>query len=80
MAKREKYSKAGQEVTVKAGKYAGQKYLIDDWWLNVAGRSWKDSSALACLDYSQRAKSLDDEVLYGHIHGLGKLIHVSEVE
>lgn len=73
---------AGQSVQVKGGFFAGQTYLIEDWWDRVAGRSWMVSDGNpACIEYAMTSfgKPIDDEVVYGKIGGLGKLIHVCDL-
>ncbi len=73
---------AGEVVKIAGGDFDGQDYRIEDWWDRVAGRSWKvcDGNP-ACLDYAMRSTGtpVDDEVVYGKIDGLGKLIHVSQL-
>lgn len=73
---------AGQLVTVRSGDFAGENYLIEDWWDRVAGRSWmRCDGNPACLDYAMRSVNdpIDDEVVYGKIGAFGKLIHVSHL-
>ncbi len=77
---------AGKTITIKTGKFAGMEYRVEDWWQNVAGISWMDANGSpACLKYAMRTGlskiriPTDNEVLYGHIDGLGELIHVSEL-
>ena len=59
-------------------------YMIEDWWDSITGKSWKTSTGNpAALEYSLRIANtsipLDDEVVYGKLNGLGKLVHVSEI-
>lgn len=72
------FGKAGQTVTLSSGPYAGEEYRIEDYWDRVSGQSWSMSAGNpAALQYAIKAPSLDDEVLYGKIGGLGYLVHVS---
>lgn len=80
---------AGKEVKIKAdaNKIGGETILIEDWWDRVSGGSWMWADGNpACLDYAMRTglseKSVptNDEVLYGKIGGMGKLVHVTELE
>lgn len=63
----------------------GALLRVDDWWDRTAGRSWMACDGNpACLQYAMRTglsglPSLDDEVVYGKIDGLGHLVHVSEL-
>lgn len=62
----------------------GSEYRVEDYWVNVAGQSWKDMVGNpATYNYSKRMKEanlpFDDNVLYGKIQGLGFLIHESEL-
>lgn len=83
---REKSPIAGETVKIKptVSKLAGQPFTVEDWWENVAGKSWMfcDGNP-ACLIYAIRSGKdglpLDDDVLYGKIGGLGYLIHISEL-
>ena len=62
----------------------GQECHIEDWWDNVAGKSWMlcDGNP-ACLKYGIPSRfgdlPTDNEVVYGKVDGLGHLIHVSEL-
>lgn len=82
---------AGQTVRIKPSvgsgfrtKLADRPFEVEDWWENVAGKSWKicDGNP-ACIIYAIRSGKeglpMDDDVLYGIIDGLGFLIHVSEL-
>lgn len=88
---REKSPLAGKTVKLKStvgnwlhAKLADQLFEVEDWWQNVAGKSWMfcDGNP-ACLIYALRSGKeglpTDDEVLYGKIGGLGHLIHISEL-
>jgi len=82
---REKSNLAGTTVTIKSGTYKDAEYRVEDWWQNVAGKSWMfcDGNP-ACLKYAMRIGlkdpvPTDNEVLYGKIGGLGELIHLTEL-
>lgn len=85
----EKSPLAGQTVTADLGQGEAQ-IVIEDWWDRVFGESWKWAKGHpACFNYAMRTAVLiarganipsDDEVLYGHISGIGHLIHVSEIK
>lgn len=82
--KREAHEFAGKTVRIKTGKYAGADYRLEDWWVNVNGKSWMDCDGnLACIQYAVRSEvaciPCDDEVVYGKIGELGYLIHASEI-
>lgn len=76
---------AGKTVTIKDGVFAGQPYWIEDWWDKLTGGSWMDANGNpACMEYAMRALSgemnpIDDDVVYGKIGRLGKLMHVSRL-
>lgn len=63
----------------------GVRFTVEEWFdgLRGTGGSWKDIVSLPVMIYAarQRAHGLpdDDEVVYGHIDGLGKIVHVSEL-
>ena len=80
---------AGKSVKIKneANEIGGQEILIEDYWYNVSGKSWKDSNGNpAAMIYAMRTAlgdiqiPLDDEVLYGKIGHLGYLVHVNELD
>lgn len=88
---RNKSPLAGQTVKIKPTvgsgfrfRLADQPFEVEDWWENVAGKSWMfcDGNP-ACLSYAIRSGKeglpIDNEVLYGKIGGVGFLIHVSEL-
>ena len=65
---------------------SSQRFIVEDWWENVYGRSWMVSDGNpAALSYAFRigmrlgAVPCDNEVVYGKINGLGYLLHVSEL-
>lgn len=73
---------AGHHLRISSGALSGFTFHVEDWWDRVAGKSWKfcDGNP-ACIDYALRERTpLDDEVLYGKIGGLGKLVHISQLE
>jgi hypothetical protein len=82
---RDPHPLAGKTVTIKSGKFAGEKYRLEDWWQNVSGMSWKVSQGNpAALSYAMRSVlkdnlPIDDEVVYGKIGPYGHLVHVSEL-
>ena len=62
----------------------GQEFVIEDWWENVAGKSWMFCNGNpACLEYAIRSAfaglPTDDEVVYGKVCSYGHLVHVSEL-
>ena len=62
----------------------GARFVVDDWWINVAGKSWMVCEGNpACLIYAMRSGfgglPMDNEVVYGHVGPLGYLVHVSEL-
>lgn len=88
-----KHPLAGETVTIHDGiedpaqqaVRGGAKYVIEDWWDRVSGRSWGEMNGNpACIHYAMRAAANlippDDEVLYGKIEGFGHLVHVSEID
>lgn len=92
--RREQHPLAGRTVRLKElvekslGPYLqeGDLFLVEDWWINVDGRSWKGCDGNpACLNYAMRMGLSgllvvgDDEVVYGKVGGLGHLIHISEL-
>lgn len=96
MAKvREKSPYAGMVVKTKPGLgfdplnavcLSDQEFLVEDWWQNVYGHSWKASDGNpAALSYAFRTGMsggkipTDDEVLYGKIGMFGYLLHLSEL-
>ncbi len=85
----EKHRLAGKTVTLNCkpdpDQLNGKKYIVEDLWINVAGKSWMfcDGNP-ACLKYAIRSAMselpMDDDVLYGKVSGLGHLIHISEIK
>jgi hypothetical protein len=62
----------------------GQDFEVEDWWINVAGRSWMfcDGNP-ACLIFAMRSAAAglptDNEVIYGKVGAYGHLVHESEI-
>ena len=94
---REKFYKAGETVKIKqgvgegnTGDMSGQDFVIEDWWENIAGRSWMFCNGNpACLEYAIRSAFYGDnngvptfsnDVLYGKVGPFGHLFHVNELE
>lgn len=80
---------AGQTVRIAQHipELGGEEFIVEDYWDRISGRSWSVSDgSLSCCDYAFRigmrypTAPPDDEVLYGKVRGLGKLVHVSELE
>lgn len=71
-------------VVLKSGAFKGESFWIEDWWFRVAGKSWMDCDGNpACLEYAMRSVAdgdpLSNDVVYGKIGGLGKLIHIQHL-
>ena len=85
---RNKSPLAGKTVKIKANvpTYGGEEYLVEDWWLNITGSSWRVKAQAgnpACMQYAARSLNRlpqDDDVLYGKVGPFGILIHISEVD
>lgn len=78
---------ADQIVTIKNGELAGKEYHVEDWWENVAGRSWMFCNGNpACMEYAIRTGLQafgvpnNNDVLYGKIGLYGYLVHISEIQ
>lgn len=74
----------GQVAEVVEGMFKGEQYRLEDWWDRLGQGSWKVCTRNpACIEYGVRVllESIpqDDEVVYGKINGLGKLIHVTQL-
>ncbi|MBX7464889.1 hypothetical protein K1Y80_02180 [Streptomyces sp. MAG02] len=86
------HPQAGQTVKVTpAAPLFGQYSVtpvdltVEDWNDRVFGRSWMDMDGhMASLSYAMRSAAgslpTDNEVVYGKVHGIGHLIHVSEID
>jgi hypothetical protein len=76
---------AGKTVAIVSGALAGSEYRVEDWWDRLAGKSWMycDGNP-ACIDYALRSSRdglpTDDDVVYGKVGPVGKLVHVSQLE
>jgi hypothetical protein len=86
---------AGKTVTLIPGTadpqrgvvVAGTEFEVEDWYDYQHGRgsgvSWQTDSTFTTYWYGLRREAtglpLDDEVLYGHIGGLGHIVHRSEI-
>lgn len=77
---------AGRVIILKQGDLEGKEFHIEDWWDRLSRVSWKWAQGNpACLGYALRIAFQkfrvpdDDEVLYGHIDGLGYLVHITEL-
>ena len=70
---------------ITAGKFKDQEYLLEGRWIDLTGGSWMFADGNpACLEYAIRSAAegdtnFDDDVYYGHINGLGKLIHQDQI-
>ncbi len=63
----------------------GVEYRVEDWWINVYGKSWTqaDGNPAAMIYAIRMAKGglpFGDDVLYGKCGYLGYLVHISEIE
>ncbi len=86
---REQHPLAGKTVKLNIAqkdpdRLNGQDYRLEDWWENIAGKSWMDCVGNpACLKYAIRSGfaglPIDNEVIYGKVGALGHLIHASEL-
>lgn len=61
-----------------------QEYEVKDYWDRLSSGSWMDAEGNpAALKYALRSGiaglPMDDEVVYGHVGGLGHIVHVSEL-
>ena len=88
--KRDVHPLAGQTVKLNCkpthdpDELNGKKFVIEDWWQNVSGKSWMFSAGNpACLKYAVRCgikgMPLDDNVVYGKIGSFGHIVHESEL-
>ena len=84
----EKHPLAGQTVTLNCkpdpDNLNGQQFQVEDYWMNVAGKSWMDCNGNpACLKYAMRSAMAklptDNKVLYGKVGSFGHLVHESEI-
>lgn len=87
MIHKEPHNDAGATVLLPsdlADQLGGNEFHVEDWWDRVGKGSWMfEEGNPACLQYAMRtaltAVPLDNEVIYGHVGGIGHLIHVSEI-
>lgn len=79
---------AGQTVTITTdlpGAGPGpHMFVVEDWHDRLFGQSWMFMRGHpASLAYAVRSSvaglPADDEVVYGHVQGLGHLVHVNEL-
>jgi hypothetical protein len=64
------------------------EFDVEDWYDYQFGRggghSWTQDQTFTTMHYFDRANAvglpLDDEVIYGKVHGLGHIVHVSELD
>lgn len=85
--KRTPHPLAGKHVKIKNANdpnLDGCEFYVEDWWVNVAGQSWKTCDGNpACMAYCGRVirsgLPLNDEVVYGKIGSFGYLVHDSEL-
>ena len=81
------HPKAGQAVTIASGPLHGLQLRVEDWWDRINGMSLSESveagipAAIAyvtvLVDYPTIPR--DDEIVYGTVHGAGKLVHVQDI-
>lgn len=62
----------------------GSLFQVEDYWDRITGGSWMNAEGNpAALVYAVRSAiaglPTDNEVVYGKAHGLGVLVHVSEL-
>lgn len=82
---KEDHPLADKTVKIVSGELAGNDYRVEDWWDRVAGKSWMNCDGNpACLDYAIRSANdglpIDNNVVYGKVGMMGKLVHVSQLE
>lgn len=87
----QKHPLAGKKVKIKfkePGHFQLEglehDFVIEDWWDKLRGESWMFVNGNpAAIIYGMRCGSshlpIDDEVVYGHIGGLGHIVHISEI-
>lgn len=90
MTHTESHPMSGQDVKVTLANHPQIKpgphvFTVEDWWDKIAGESWMFAEGNpAAMIYGMRSGisglPLDNEVVYGHIGGIGHLVHVSEIE
>jgi hypothetical protein len=77
-------NKKRKRFRIKSGELKGYEYEVEGWWKEITGKSWMFSDGnIACIQYAVRSSKdelpIDDNVYYGHIGGLGYLVHMSEL-
>jgi hypothetical protein len=82
---KQKHELAGKTVRLNcADKLNGQEFVVEDYWENIAGKSWMfcDGNP-ACIKYAIRSAfaglPTDNNVVYGKVGGIGHIVHVSEL-
>lgn len=58
-------------------------FIIEDWFDRLAHKSWRFCGGLGVIKYATRVVlglPPDDEVVYGHVKGLGLLRHQYEID
>jgi len=85
---KQKHELAGKTVRLNCAsdsdKLNGQEFVVEDYWENIAGRSWMfcDGNP-ACMKYAIRSAfaglPTDNNVVYGKVGGFGHIVHVSEL-
>lgn len=78
---KEKYIYAGQTIPTRDGR----EFEAEDWGENVLGRSWmmatgNPTAIIYAIRRAYAGLPMDDNVVYGHIDGMGILLHVSELD
>ena len=75
----------GKTYRIKSGKFKDEEYWVEGLWHEISGKSWMNSDGNpACMEYAIRSamdgeNHLDNNVYYGKIGGLGKLMHASQI-
>jgi hypothetical protein len=59
-------------------------FEVEDWQDRLMGRSWMDmegnpAAMIFAIRSGMNGIPMDNEVLYGHVNGLGHMVHVSEL-
>jgi hypothetical protein len=72
-------------TTIDPWHLHGQLMTVEDWWINVTGKSWMEASGIpVAIQYGLRSGlsglPTDNQVVYGKIGGLGYLLHDTELE
>lgn len=90
---REKFKYAGQEMRISNNALdlptgqvlAGKTIEVEDYWQNVSGQSWMSSNGnptamLYGMRSGMQGLPINNDVVYGKVHGLGVMVHVTELE